>query len=366
MNNNEIIRTYRLYEEFFRFSREAMFITSKEGKYLKVNNALGKLLGYELDELVGLEVLKTFDIEEDRTAYQKLIEEKGVVHQYPLVLKRKDGTPIPCFIDAIAWHEGGRIMGYHGIIRSRADLFESFKNFFNQLKTEREQIKKERKNLISDTMLLSRYISDEVLDYALHTGKNPLETGRRKVTVLFFDIRGSTRIAEKVAPEAFAELLNDILTDIIDLVYGCKGSVNKIIGDGLMATFGAPVASDNDQVNAVQAAQEIFEYLKTFNDVRPDFLTEPIQAGLGLATGMVFAGIIGSVRRQEYTVLGDAVNIASRLESLTRSSPAKVLMDEETYLAVKDVFPARKIFSGQVRGRAGTLLIYGLNSSRES
>jgi adenylate cyclase len=67
---------------------------------------------------------------------------------------------------------------------------------------------------------------------------------------------------------------------------------------------------------------------------------------------MVFAGIIGSVRRQEYAVLGDAVNIASRLESLTRSSPAKVLMDEETYLAVKDVFPARQIFSGQVRGRA--------------
>jgi adenylate cyclase len=90
-----------------------------------------------------------------------------------------------------------------------------------------------------------------------------------------------------------------------------------------------------------------------------------VAAGIGLATGTVFAGIIGSVRRQEYTVLGDAVNIASRLEKLTRGSKEKVLMDEATYNEVKDAFPCRKAFSGRVRGRTGAMLIYGLTSSRE-
>jgi class 3 adenylate cyclase len=219
--------------------------------------------------------------------------------------------------------------------------------------------------MISDTMLLSRYLGEDIIEHIRKTGKNPLGTKKQKVTVLFFDIRNSTGIAEKLAPEVFAEFLNDILTDIMDLVYGCKGSVNKLIGDGLMATFGAPLSTGQDAQNAVEAAQEIYNYLRTFNDVRPPYLSGPVTAGLGLATGMVFAGVIGSVRRQEYTVLGDAVNIASRLEHLTRNSTEKVLMDEATYNEVKDIFPCRKAFSGRIRGRTSSILIYGLNSSRE-
>ncbi|MDR1933907.1 MAG: PAS domain-containing protein [Spirochaetales bacterium] len=364
--SGKAVRTYPLFERFFYLCREAMFITSRDGKFIKVNHAFENLLGYRPGEVFSIDVLKTFESEADRIPYQKTIEAQGIVHQYPLVLKRKDGTPIPCFIDAITLRddEGKRVLGYHGIIRTRNDLVESFKVYFNQLKQERAQIREQRRNLISDTVLLSRYMNEDVLEYVRQTGENPLESQKRKVTALFFDIRGSTRIAETVSPEIFAEFLNDILTDIMDLIYGCKGSVNKLIGDGLMATFGAPVSAGQDAFNAVQAAQEIHNYLKTFNDVRPEYLREPVGAGLGLATGTVFAGVIGSVRRQEYTVVGDAVNVASRLEALTKVSPEKVLMDEETYTEVKDFFPCRKVFSGKVRGRTGALLIYGLLSSR--
>jgi adenylate cyclase len=132
-----------------------------------------------------------------------------------------------------------------------------------------------------------------------------------------------------------------------------------------MATFGAPVSTGQDALNAVEAAQKIYDYLRTFNDVRPDYLSEPVRAGLGLATGMVFAGVIGSIRRQEYTVLGDAVNVASRLEDLTRRSPEKILMDEATYNEIKDAHPCRKVFFGHVRGRAGSIPIYGLEASRD-
>jgi adenylate cyclase len=90
-----------------------------------------------------------------------------------------------------------------------------------------------------------------------------------------------------------------------------------------------------------------------------------LEAGLSLATGMVFTRVIGSVRRQEYTVLGDAVNIASRMERLTHNSAEKVLIDEATYNKVKDLFPCRKSFSGRLRGRTSSILIYGLNSNPE-
>jgi PAS domain S-box-containing protein len=356
---------HRLFETFFRYSDEAMFITSRSGNFLEFNHSFEILLGYTREEIFNMRVIDTFNVSEDRVVYQRTIEETGVVHQYPLVLKRKNGSPLPCLVDAIAWKQNGTISGYHGIIRSRSDVIESFKNFFNQLKNERQQIKEERKNLISDTMLLSRYMSDDVVEYVKRTGNNPLETAKRRVTILFFDIRRSTLLGESLAPDTFAGLLNDVLTDITDLVYGCRGSVNKLIGDGLMATFGAPISTKNDALNAVQAAQEMYNYLKTFNDVRPEYLKDPLRAGIGLATGTVFAGVIGSIHRQEYTVLGDAVNIASRVQMLTKSAPEKVLMDEETYRAVKDDYSCRKVFSGKLRGRAGSVLIYGLNASRE-
>jgi class 3 adenylate cyclase len=323
------------------------------------------LLGYGPGSLLGVEVSSTFESQADRESYQKTIERRGVVHQYPLVLKRKDGTPLPCVIDAITWRNGDTILGYHGLIRTRKELAESFVSFFNQLKEERRQIREQRQHMISDMMLLNRHLGEDLIEHIRKTGKNPLKTKKQKATVLFFDIRNSTGIAEKLAPELFAEFLNDILTDIMDLIYGRKGSVNKLIGDGLMAVFGAPLSTGADAQNAVEAAQEIYNYLRTFNDVRPPWLGEPVSAGLGLATGMVFAGVIGSVRHQEYTVLGDAVNIASRLEHLTRSAAEKVLMDEATYNEVKDLFPCRKAFSGRLRGRAASILIYGLNSSRE-
>jgi PAS domain S-box-containing protein len=354
-----------LFDRFFKESRDAMYITSKAGRFLEINHAMEELLGYERGTLMEVPVADTFDSQADRAPFMRTIEEEGVVHQYPLVLKRKNGDPIPCFVDAIVWREGKATLGYHGIVRSKAELLESFMTFFNQLKDERRQIRNERRHMISDITLFNRYLGENFIDYIRETEKNPLVTKKQRATILFFDIRNSTGIAEKMDPEVFAQFLNDILTDIMDLVYGCKGSVNKLIGDGLMAAFGAPLSTGQDAQNAVEAAREIHHYLRTFNDVRPPYLSGPVAAGLGIATGTVFAGVIGSVRRQEYTVLGDAVNIASRLEHLTRSAAEKVLMDEATYHEVKDIFPCRKAFSGRVRGRTGSILIYGLNASRE-
>jgi len=178
--------------------------------------------------------------------------------------------------------------------------------------------------------------------------------------VLFFDIRGSSAIAEYLESGLFASMLSDILTDVMDLIYGNHGSVNKLLGDGLMATFGCPISHDNDALNAVRAAVQIREYLSTFNDVRPDYLRDDVRAGIGIATGKVFSGVIGSIRRQEYTVLGDAVNVASRLESSTKSLGEEILVDENTHTLVGDAFQWRVIRDVALRGRKNNVTAYAV------
>lgn len=351
------------FNRFFRQSREAMFVTSRDGRFVDVNQSMTALLGYSAEDFSTMAVVDVFDAAEDRIGYQSRVEQDGVVHQYPLVLRHKTGGVVLCVVDAVTWRQEGRISGYHGIIRTRKEVMDSFRSYFNQLRQERRQIRDERRNLVSDTLFMARSMSDEMIEYMQQTGSNPLATSRLKVTILFFDIRNSSGIAECLDPELFARFLNDILTDIMDLVYGCHGTVNKLTGDGLMATFGAPFQRPDDALNAVEAGARISDYLKTFNDVRPAFLTEPVCAGIGLATGWVFAGVIGSVRRQEYTVLGDAVNLASRLESLSRKTRHKVLMDEATWSEVRDQHRCCKVFQGRVRGRQEVMTVYGLVST---
>ena len=347
-----------LFRRFFSDSREAMFVTSREGRYLVVNESMERLLGYGSGELVGLEVRLTLDSEEDREDYQNLIESEGVVHDYRIALRRRDGTIAFCLIDAIVWREEGRTVGYYGLIRTESEIVDSFREYFDQLKRERQRLREERRDLVADTMLLSRYLTDDLIEYVRRTGKDPLTTLRRKATILFFDIRNSTGIAEKLEPEAFARFLSDIFTDIMDLIYGAGGSVNKLLGDGLLATFGCPLSSGDDAYNAVAAAKGIRDYLSTLNDVRPEGIEEPIWAGMGIATGTVFSGVIGSVRREEYTVLGDAVNLASRIQTLTRKANEPILIDDATFLEVSSRIECRAEYRGRVRGRERGVTIY--------
>ncbi len=346
--------------QFFHHSREAMFITERDGSFVDVNPAFEDLLGYSRSHLLTSQVSLVLANEDDRVDYQRSIETDGVVHDYPIALRHQDGTLLFGMIDAIVWRSNGRIAGYHGIIRTRAALMESFRSYLNRLKAEKHQVRQERRNLISDTQMLTRYLTDDLIEYIKKTGRNPLETSQQRVSVLFFDIRNSTGIAEKLSPDQFASFLSDILTDIMDLIYGCQGSVNKILGDGIMATFGVPLSTGTDSFHAVEAALHIRDYLKTFNDVRPDFLIQPVAAGIGIATGTVFAGVIGSVRRQEYTVLGDAVNIASRLESLTKQAGETILLDETTFQEVRETYACRPVLEGRLRGREEEVRIYGI------
>ncbi len=341
-------------------SRQAMYVTSREGIFLDVNNAMVELLGYSREELIGGKVDMIYESPEDRLSYVKLIEKNLVVHDYKIVLRKADGEVVICLIDAIVRNRGSEITGYFGIINSYSEIMKSAREYYNELKEEHRIVREERKSLFHDAALFMRYGSDELLDYVQNTGENPLQSGKKRVTVMFFDLVGSTSIAEKLDPDVFTSFLNELFIDIMDLIYGNHGSVNKILGDGIMATFGAPLETGKDAYNAVNAAKQIQEYLVTYNDVRPDYLKDRISAGIGIATGTVFAGVIGSVRREEYTVLGDTVNVAARLEKLTRQVGGNILTDEETYNEVKDSFPLHKKYQNRLRGREEMAVVYSI------
>jgi adenylate cyclase len=206
---------------------------------------------------------------------------------------------------------------------------------------------------------LSQYFSVDVADKIMNEqtlGKNYGEN--LDATIFFLDIRNFTSISETLEPNLVASLLNHLFTDIMDLVLTYKGSVNKIIGDALLSTFGCPVRGDNDARNAVECALAVREAVKAFNNAKPEWLTEDISIGMGIATGRVFAGTIGSFRKMDYTVIGDTVNIASRLEGLTKKTKFDLIIDEKTRKLIGNDIAVRRLQLNRIRGRTQPMNIF--------
>ncbi|MDX1961490.1 MAG: adenylate/guanylate cyclase domain-containing response regulator [Leptospiraceae bacterium] len=229
-----------------------------------------------------------------------------------------------------------------------------------RLKFNEVALKKALEKINREKSLLAKYFSDDLVENILNeTIKPNLGGATLDATILFFDIRGSTKISNQMNAKEFSEFLSLILTDIMDLIYGCNGSVNKLMGDGILATFGCPIPNDEDATNAVLCGKKILEYLETFNEFSPNGFEEPIRVGIGISSGKVFAGNIGSVRRMEYTVLGEAVNLASRLENLTKLTEFQILIDSKTIKLVNsNEFCFQKTKIDNVRGISETVEIY--------
>ncbi|MFN3330294.1 MAG: adenylate/guanylate cyclase domain-containing protein, partial [Pyrinomonadaceae bacterium] len=156
------------------------------------------------------------------------------------------------------------------------------------------------------------------------------------VTVLFADIRGFTSIAENENPERIVELLNRYFTAMSEVIFSYGGTLDKYIGDGLMAIFGAPKVSPSDATNAVKCAIAMQKRLLQLNRELEKFGYKPINIGIGLHTGIATVGYVGSERRSEYTAIGDTVNLAARLEDC--ASAGQILISEETAKACAESF----------------------------
>ncbi|HAN31010.1 MAG TPA: hypothetical protein DCQ06_05380 [Myxococcales bacterium] len=206
-----------------------------------------------------------------------------------------------------------------------------------------------------------KYMTESV---AAHLLSNQVKLGgdSLQVTVLFSDIRGFTSMSEKMDAQQVVSRLNEYFTRMVDVVMEHGGVVDKYIGDALMVIFGAPVPSGDDALNAVKAAVDMRKALAELNAELIERGELPIRTGIGLHTGEVVAGNIGSERRMEYTVIGDAVNLASRLEGCTKELGSDLVISESTYRAVQAHVQARLIDTIQVKGRDQAVRVYALDS----
>lgn len=208
---------------------------------------------------------------------------------------------------------------------------------------------------------LYRYMTPGVAEQVMALGDDALMIGERKeVSILFSDIRGYTSLTEKMEAAEVVGLLNNYFETMVDAVFAYKGTLDKFIGDALMAVFGAPLPLENHAWMAVQAALDMRKRLAEFNRERQSATHPPIRIGIGISSGEVVSGNIGSQKRMDYTVIGDGVDISSRLEGATKEYGCDIILSEFTYRFCEDRIWVRELDRICVKGKTKPIRIYEL------
>ena len=206
---------------------------------------------------------------------------------------------------------------------------------------------------------MSKYISKDVMQNVVQNIDSIKLGGKRaEVTVLFADIRGFTSISEQLSPVEVTKILNEYFSELVPIIEQHKGILNKFMGDAILAIFGEPIKNENHPVDAVKCANKMLKKVKLLQDKWLNEGKPKIEIGIGIATGEAFVGNIGSEERLEYTVIGDTVNTASRIENYNKVYRTNFLISEETYLKVQKYVDVIKIREVSIRGKAKKINIY--------
>lgn len=234
------------------------------------------------------------------------------------------------------------------------DLAKAFDEMTGGLK-ERDKVK----NLFNKFHGSS--VAEEMINNDIKVG------GQNKDVVVFFsDIRGFTAFSEKRSPEEVVEMLNEYFGVMVGIINRNGGVVDKFIGDAIMAVWGAPRTFEKDSFNAVKACLEMRQELASLNEKRIEREQPPIQIGMGLHAGQAISGTIGSEERMEYTVIGNTVNTASRIEASTKAFGADLLITEEVVIKAGDHFAYELAGTAEVKGRTDAIKMFKVKGFKDS
>ena len=225
-----------------------------------------------------------------------------------------------------------------------------------------DRLRVEQLNMLQARSMLSRYLPNGIVRELL---KDPaaakLGAKRAEITILFADIRGFTALSEKLEPEAVVGILNEYLSVMTEIIFNNSGTVDKFEGDAILAFFGAPQRHEDDPERAVKTALEMRDQLEGLQSHWQDLTQTRLEIGIGINSGAVMVGNIGSDRRMEYTVIGDAVNLAARLQELTKEYDAPILISGEVASRINGAVAIQFLGETHIRGREHSVDLYAIS-----
>ena len=245
------------------------------------------------------------------------------------------------------------------------ELAFTFNNMLQELETAYNQIKEyafqtvlSQKKEERIKNMFQKYVPQDVVNEIVQNPDQALIGKNAKVAVLFSDIRSFTTISETLSPEVIVDSLNRYFTIMVDIIYNRRGVIDKYIGDAIMAVFGAPKEYGDDVQQAIYVGLEMLENLKVFNENQKKKDLPEFKIGIGINYGDVTVGNIGTAQKMDYTVIGDAVNLASRLEGLTKIYRIPIIVSEEAVTCAKNYYYFREVDRVKVKGKLRPVKIY--------
>lgn len=242
--------------------------------------------------------------------------------------------------------------------KSDVELLEAFSNHA-AIAIENAKLYEEKRRKEHLKSALERYVSKQIAEMIMSkdvSGDIRFAPEKKEVTILFSDIRGFTPLSEALSPEEIVDILNRYFSRMIQIIFKYNGTLDKFLGDSIMALFGAPTASGEDAVSAIRTAIEMQQTLKAFNEEQRSLGKPEIEVGIGIATGPVVVGNIGSDQRMEYTAIGDRVNLSSRLQG--KAGGHQILVCSRTYEKAKNHIQAKKLEPIMVKGKSMPIEVY--------
>jgi adenylate cyclase len=249
--------------------------------------------------------------------------------------------------------------------KNDVDLLEAFSNHA-AIAIENARLYEEKRRKEHLKSALERYVSKQIAERIISndaTGEIRFQPEKREVTLVFSDVRGFTTLAESLTPEEMVEILNRYFTKMIDIIFKYGGTLDKFIGDAIMAMFGAPASTGDDAGNAVLAAIEMQESLISFNEEQKKLGKPELKVGIGINSGIVVVGNIGSDQRMEYTAIGDSVNLASRLEGANKEYGTHIMITELTQERVNSKIISRELDMIRVKGKEKPVKVFEVVAS---
>jgi len=229
---------------------------------------------------------------------------------------------------------------------------------YNQIKNYAFQAVLAQKKESRIRNIFQKYVPQELIDQFFRNPESMLVGDNRVLSVLFSDIRSFTTISEGMRPDELVNSLNRYFSVMVDIIMAHGGIVDKYIGDAIMAFFGAPVRHEDDAFQSVLAGLEMADAVKVFNQEQISLGKPPFRIGVGINYGVVTVGNIGTEKKMDYTVIGDMVNLASRLEGLTKTYHQEMLIAESLFMKVKDKVSWRFLDTVAVKGKTRGVKIY--------